>query len=81
MKNFSYCVDCKRIAQFNGECSYCQSLKVKDLNRKTPVNVIGTKIKGRVLHVKDQKLEILYIDENKNTHVEAYEAEKLQKVL
>lgn len=81
MDNFSYCVDCRRIAKFNGQCSYCQSKKIKELHRKTPVNVIGTKIKGRVLNAKDQMLEILYIDENKNTYVKPYEAEKLQKVL
>ncbi|GAB6179256.1 hypothetical protein JCM14036_05750 [Desulfotomaculum defluvii] len=81
MKKLSYCVDCKRIASFAGECTYCQSQNIKQLTRKTPVNVIGTKIKGRVLNVKDQMVEILYIDENKNTFVKPFEAEKLKKVL
>ncbi|WP_041274705.1 hypothetical protein [Desulforamulus reducens] len=81
MKNLSYCVDCKRIANFSEECSYCQSQNIKDLTRKAPVNVIGTKIKGRVLKVKDQMVEVLYIDENKNTYVKPFEAEKLKKVL
>lgn len=81
MKKLNYCIDCKRIASFNGECSYCQSQKIKELTRKAPVNVIGTKIKGRVLNVKDQMVEILYIDENKNTFVKPFEAQQLQKVL
>lgn len=81
MKNLSYCVDCKRIAEFNGNCSYCQSQNIKEITKKTPVNVIGTKIKGRVLDVKDQTVKIIYVDENKNTLVKDFEVEKLKKVL
>lgn len=81
MKNLSYCVDCRRISYFYGICSYCQSNNIKDINRKTPVNVIGTKIKGRVLNVKDEMVNILCIGQGKVKSIKQFEVEKLRKIL
>ncbi|SHI94015.1 hypothetical protein SAMN02745975_00947 [Geosporobacter subterraneus DSM 17957] len=81
MKNLHYCMDCRRIAAFNGECSYCQSTNFKDLVKKAPVNVIGTKIKGRVMNVKDQMVELVCVDQGNIKSLKQFEAEKLRKIL
>lgn len=81
MKNLSYCVECKRISYFNETCSYCKSNNIKDINRKTPVNVIGTKTKGRVLNVKDGIVDILCIGQGKVKSIKQFEVEKLRKIL
>lgn len=81
MINLNYCVDCRRIASFNGECSYCHSTSVKDLVKNAPVNVIGTKTKGRVMNVRNNMLELLCMDEGNNKAIRQFEAERLQKIL
>ena len=54
MGNISFCGDCRRINYYDGVCNYCQSENIYDLNKNAPVNVIGTKTKGRVFNVKNQ---------------------------
>lgn len=81
MKNLNYCGDCMRVIHLNEECSYCQSTNLKGLARKAPVNVIGTKIKGRVMGVNDQMVNLLCIDEGKNKSIREFEMEKLRKIL
>ncbi len=81
MKNLSYCVKCRRISYFRGTCSYCQSDSIKPINRKAPVNVIGTKIKGKVLNVKAGMVDILCVGEGNVKLIRQYEAEKLRKIL
>jgi hypothetical protein len=80
MKNLSYCSDCRRISDFNGVCSYCQSTNVKELKRKAPVGVMGAKIKGTVFNVQDKTVEIVY-QEGKTKSLRKFEADKLIKIL
>jgi hypothetical protein len=81
MNKLNYCADCKRIFREGEECAYCKSTNVKELTEKAPVNVIGTKLKGRVFKIDDNMVKILVVDENKNKALRDYNAEKLQKVL
>ncbi|KXG77475.1 acylphosphatase [Thermotalea metallivorans] len=81
MKNLYYCMDCRRIAGFNGVCSYCQSQNIKELAKKSPVNVIGTKIKGKVMNAKDHRVDILCVDEGNIKTIRQFEVEKLRKIL
>ncbi|MFZ5967824.1 MAG: hypothetical protein ACOYVK_11710 [Bacillota bacterium] len=81
MENLNYCVDCRRIASFNEGCSFCQSQNIKALVRNAPVNVIGTKLKGRVMNVKNDMVHILYVDEGKQKVIKPFESVKLQKIL
>lgn len=77
----SYCMDCKRIDYYEGTCSYCQSANIKELKIKTPVNVIGTKIKGRVLKIKDKTINILCMGQGKTKTIREYQADELRKIL
>lgn len=81
MNNLNYCVECRRISYFNEICSYCQSNDIKDINRKAPVNVIGTKIKGRVMNAKDGMVDILCTGEGNIKSIRQFEAENLRKIL
>lgn len=82
MKNLSYCSDCRRISDFDGVCSYCQSTNIKELKRKAPVSVIGAKIKGDVFKVDGKTIEIVCIEAGKNQRsLKKFDAEKLVKVL
>lgn len=82
MKNLSYCRDCRRISDFNGVCSYCQSTNIEELKRKAPVSVIGAKIKGDVLNVNGKTVEIVCIEPGKHQRsLKKFDAEKLVKVL
>lgn len=81
MFNLNYCVDCRRISSFDEECSFCQSTDIKDLAKNAPANVIGTKLKGRIINVKEGMVDLLYTDEAKNKAVRQYEPEQLRKIL
>lgn len=81
MDKLYYCCECKRVIT-NGEgCNYCKCGEIKELVTKTPVNVIGTKIKGRVLNVKEGKINLLIRDEANNKLLKEYDPEQLKKVL
>ena len=81
MDSLNYCADCRRIDSFNEGCSFCQSQSIKKLVVNAPVNVIGTKLKGRVMRVRDNMAHILYLDEEKNKVIKPFEPIKLQKIL
>ncbi|MBU5437311.1 hypothetical protein KQI42_04780 [Tissierella sp. MSJ-40] len=81
MSKMNYCVNCRRIDYYDGVCSYCQSDNIKTLETKAPVNVIGTKTKGRVLNVKGQMVNIICVSEDKSKYLRECEAQELQKIL
>lgn len=82
MKNLSYCSDCRRISDFNGVCSYCQSTRIKKLTRRAPVSVIGALIKGDVININGKVVEIVCIEPGKSKRsLKKFDAEKLVKVL
>ena len=81
MDNLNYCVDCRKVASFNDGCSFCQSQNIKELVRNAPVNVVGTKLKGRVMKVKDDMVHILFVDEGKKKVIQPFESIKVQKIL
>lgn len=81
MERLYYCSECKRVITSEGKCDYCNSKDVKELMLKTPVNVIGTKTKGKVLKIKNGKINLIIKDEANNKLVKEYEANQLKKVL
>ncbi|QAT40705.1 hypothetical protein [Clostridium sp. JN-9] len=81
MDKLYFCTDCKRILKDSDQCEYCNSSSIKELNVGVPVNVIGTKLKGKVLKIKSGNVKLLIKDENKDTYIKEYEAEKLRKVI
>ncbi|ABW18580.1 conserved hypothetical protein [Alkaliphilus oremlandii OhILAs] len=81
MENLAYCKDCRRISYFNEMCTYCQSNDIKAVDKKAPVNIIGTKVKGRVLNAKDGMVDILCASEGNTKSIRQIEAERLRKIL
>ncbi|KXZ40682.1 hypothetical protein SAMN05661008_01604 [Alkalithermobacter thermoalcaliphilus JW-YL-7 = DSM 7308] len=78
---FYYCIECKRIFSDFEKCTYCSSSNIKKLSLNSPVNVIGSKIKGRVLKIKDDNIRLLYVDEHKNKLIKEFSHDKLRKIL
>ena len=81
MKRLYYCCGCKRVITSEEVCNYCKGEQIKQLVTKTSVNVIGTKIKGRVINMKDGKISLIIKDEFNNELLKEYDAEQLKKVL
>jgi len=54
---------------------------VNELNIKAPVNVLGTKVKGRVYKLLQEGIEVLIVDEQQNKAIKEFSASKLRKVL
>lgn len=81
MSKLYYCVDCKRLVKSSEKCDYCNSSFLKAITNGAPVNVIGTKQKGKVLKVEDSTVKLIVIDEAKNKLIKEYEVEQLRKVL
>lgn len=80
MNNLFYCNECKRI--FDGDkCAYCSNDSIKPLNLGAPVNVIGTKLKGKVLKITDDNVRLLIKDELKNKYIKEFKAEELRKLV
>lgn len=81
MNKLYYCNECKRVVNSDESCSYCNGNLLYQLADGAPVNVIGTKLKGKVLKIKENTVRLLIKDEGNNTLIREYEGEKLRKVL
>lgn len=81
MNKLYYCSECKRVTTNNENCSYCSSNLVYELAVGAPVSVIGTKLKGKVLKIKDNTVRLLIRDESNSKFIREYEGEKLRKVI
>lgn len=82
MKKYCYCVDCKRIFESQEKCSYCSGENISELAIKSPVNVLGTKLKGNVFSMSGDTIKVLVRGEGKgNKFIKEYKAEQLKKVL
>ena len=81
MSKLYYCLDCKRVFEEEMVCQYCSGNNVKELVKDSPVNVLGSKLKGKILKVEQLKAKVLIVDENKSKYIKEYEADKLKKIL
>lgn len=81
MDKLYYCNECKRVISTSESCSYCNGTLIKELVVGAPVNVIGSKVKGKVLKIKDNTVRLLIRDEGNNKFIREYSGEKLRKVL
>ncbi len=81
MDKLNYCLDCQRIFDASAQCTYCNSENVKALDRRAPVNVIGTKLKGKVLQTKEGMVHVLFEGEKKVKSIKEFEASKIRKIL
>jgi hypothetical protein len=81
MAKLYYCTECRRVEKDSSKCDFCKSEKVKLLKIGAPVNVIGTKQKGKVFKIKEDEVKLIIINEAKERLIKDYKAEELQKVL
>lgn len=81
MNKLFYCVNCQRIISSEGSCSFCNNEITKELVVGAPVNVLGSKLKGNVLKIKDGMVRLVIRDEGNNKFVREYEADKLRKII
>ncbi|TDT50807.1 hypothetical protein [Fonticella tunisiensis] len=81
MSKLYYCTRCKRVVKSDLSCDFCKNETLKELVAGAPVNVIGSKLKGKVLKIKDGVVRLLIRDESNNKFIREYEAEKVRKIL
>lgn len=76
-----YCLSCKRVGKNDEVCEYCSAENLKELKVDSPVNVIGTKLKGRVLKLSGDKVRLLIRDDANNRFIKEYSYKDIKKVL
>jgi hypothetical protein len=81
MNKLYYCGVCKRVVTSSESCSYCSSSLISELSVGASVNIIGTKIKGKVLKVSGNTARLLIRDEGNNKLIKEYGGDKLRKVI
>lgn len=81
MNKLMYCVNCHRIFSNSDKCQYCNSENIRELKRGTSINVIGTKIKGKVYNYKEDLVSVIMLTEDHQRIIKVYETKKIRKVL
>ncbi|SHI47832.1 hypothetical protein SAMN02745163_00353 [Clostridium cavendishii DSM 21758] len=79
--NLYYCTECMRIIENEEKCTYCNSEVVKPLKKHSPVNVMGTKLKGRISRICKEKVTLVIRTESYEKVLKEYNFEKLRKIL
>lgn len=80
MRKVYFCSTCKRIFSKENSCECQQGSCIKELKIGTPINVIGTKLKGKVYKIKNDMLEVVIIS-SKNRYLKEYRLEEVRKIL
>lgn len=81
MEKLMYCVDCHRVFSYADSCEYCNSRNVKELKRGTSINILGTKLKGKVYNYKNNLVSVIILTEDHQRVIKVYEAKKIKKIL
>ncbi|TCO72183.1 hypothetical protein [Marinisporobacter balticus] len=81
MEKFYYCKDCRRIEKDDTKCGFCSSEKMKLLKVGDPVNIMGTKQKGKIFNIKEDEANLLIINGAKEKLIKRYKYEEIQKIL
>lgn len=81
MKKIYYCSNCKRVTLNEDACEYCKGENLLQLRLGRAVNVIGSKVKGELFKVKDDKVELIIKDQISGKIIKEYAASELKKVL
>ncbi len=81
MSTVNYCVQCQRIFLNENSCEFCGSDNIRELKKNAPINVIGTKLKGRVLKIKDGNATLIMNTESNERMLKEYDLKELKKIL
>lgn len=74
-----YCEKCTRVFS-EGACPYCEGKGVT-LKKDAPVNVIGTKLKGRIFGSKEGKVFVIVRTEDNSKLMKEYLPNNLRKII
>lgn len=80
MDKVYFCSTCKKIFTRGNSCTCQEENDIKEIKVGTPVNIIGTKLKGKVYRIKNETLEVL-ITSTKNRTIKTYPLQEVRKVL
>lgn len=81
MSKLFYCASCRRVFEGGESCIYCEGKDIKELLKNSPVNILGTKLKGRILKMDNNVVRVLLVNENKERLIKEYEANQLKKII
>ncbi|MCT4606835.1 MAG: hypothetical protein N4A64_12180 [Marinisporobacter sp.] len=81
MAKLYYCTKCRRIEKDPNKCGVCSSERIKLLKVGAPVNVIGTKQKGKVFKIKEDGVDLIIINQAKEKNIKGYKHEEIQKIV
>ncbi|PHV70827.1 hypothetical protein CS063_08660 [Sporanaerobium hydrogeniformans] len=80
MQRVYFCKECKRVFMKEDKCGCEIENGVKEIKLGTPVNIIGTKLKGKVRRIKGDKLELL-ITSSPNRYLKEFRMDEVRKIL
>lgn len=80
MSKAYFCTACKKLFGHEDGCTCEGQGCIKEVKLGTPVNVVGTKLKGKVYRINDDKLQVV-ITSNKNRDIREYSLEEVRKIL
>lgn len=80
MSKAYFCNVCREIFMEGNRCHCALEGSMKELMRGAPVNVIGTKLKGKVYRIKNDRIEVL-LTSSKNRSIKTYSVDQIRKIL
>ncbi|MGL4773456.1 MAG: hypothetical protein ACRC2K_07830 [Clostridium sp.] len=78
--NLLYCESCTRVFSEDGDCPYCQGSGIA-MKKNSPVNIIGTKLKGKVFNAKNGKVFVIIRAEDNSKIMKEYSPNNLRKIV
>lgn len=76
-----YCLQCRRVFFDSDKCSFCNCAAIKQLKINSPVNVIGSKIKGKVVKINKDELTLIIYNESNEKYLKNYKIQEVRKII
>ena len=80
MRKLVYCLNCRKISYLQETCPNCNSNTFKALSKNAPVNIIGSKIKGRIYKINEESVDVLIVDQQNQKTIKSFDHTKLRKI-
>ena len=76
-----YCLQCKRVFFEDDKCKYCNCAAIKPLKINSPVNIIGTKVKGKVAKINKENLTLIIYNEANEKYFKNCTIDEIRKII
>ena len=77
----NYCLSCAQIFDDKEEfCPHCESIHFSVLKKNAPVNVIGSKVKGKFFKSVNENALLIVINADKEKILKEYPIKNLKKI-